>query len=148
MDGYLSKPLQLQDLRDALAEVLDRAPSDGEPGAAYPSLAELCAGDPANVAQLLRIFVTATREDLKAMDGAAEAGDQVRLRQLAHRLCSACQQLDEAKAVGAMRAVESLDPAEGVDPDAAAAGLYAAARSELVAVLARAEAFIQRQAAP
>jgi PAS domain S-box-containing protein len=148
MDGYLSKPLQLQDLRDALAEVLDRAPSDGEPGAAYPSLAELCAGDPAKVAQLLRIFVTATREDLEAMDGAAEAGDQVRLRQLAHRLCSACQQLDEAKAVGAMRAVESLDPAEGVDPDAAAAGLYAAARSELVAVLARAEAFIQRQAAP
>lgn len=156
MDGYLSKPLQLQDLRNALEGVLDRPVSPAgepagvrsEPAMDYPALAELCGGDLAKVAQLLRIFVTATTQDLAAMDAAAEARDGVRLRQLAHRLCSACHQLDEAKAVGAMRAVESLEAAEGAELDEAAAALNAGARSELLSVLSRADAFIGLHGAP
>ena len=150
MDGYLTKPLQLQDLRDALAETLERQASDGaSPGVAptpvteYSALAELCGGDLAKIAHLVGIFVAATREDLKAMDRAAEAGDLVRLRQLAHRLCSACHQLGEANAVSAMRAVEAVEVAEGPGSDSEPAGLYAAARSELLSALARATEFIR-----
>ncbi|MDM0037071.1 ATP-binding protein [Variovorax sp. J22P271] len=156
MDGYLSKPLQLLDLRDALAEVLDRpAAPAGEPAVdapapavAYPALAALCGGDLGDVAQLLGIFITATRQDLEAFDAAVEAGDHVRLRQLAHRLCSACHQLDEAKAVRALRAVEGLALAEGAGLDADATALCAMARGELVAALARAEAFARAHAIP
>ena len=82
--------------------------------------------------------------DLEAFDAAIEAGDRVRLRQLAHRLCSACHQLDEESAVAALRAVEALGTAEGAGSDAVAQGLCAAARGELVAALSRAEAFASR----
>ena len=156
MDGYLSKPVQLQDLRDGLAQVLDRpasavggpAAGGAEPVAAYPALAALCGGDLAKVAQLLRIFVTATHQDLEALDCAAGTADRIRLRQLAHRLCSACHQLDEVKAVRDLRAVESLEAAEGAELDAVAAALYATARSELAAVLSRADAFMRAHGAP
>jgi len=149
MDDYLVKPLELRELGSALAKVLDRqATESAKPLPAYPALAELCSGDLDKVAGLVRIFVSATTIDLEAMDRAAAQGDQVRLRQLAHRLCSACHQLGEDQAVADMRALERLDVntqgAEGSAAELAAARAhFDTARQELLAVLARAGDFIR-----
>ena len=101
----------------------------------------LCDGDIDKVAELVRIFIAATLEDVKAMDRAADAGDLVTLRQMAHRLASACQQLDETEAVTAMRAIESLEGGGGSVVDTGRA-LYGPAREELNSVLARASDFV------
>jgi len=149
MDDYLVKPLELRELGSALAKVLDRqATESAKPLPAYPALAALCSGDLDKVAGLVRIFVSATTIDLEAMDRAAAQGDQVRLRQLAHRLCSACHQLGEDQAVADMRALERLDVntqgAEGGAPELAVARAhFDTARQELLAVLARAGDFIR-----
>ncbi|SCK61739.1 PAS domain S-box-containing protein [Variovorax sp. HW608] len=153
MDAYLSKPLQIGDLREALSKVLLRqgaaAQQEGAgqagagaagsaaaaPAARYTRLMQLCDGDAAKVARLVGVFVTATEKDLQAMDRAAAAADHAVLRQLAHRLSSACHQLDEDQAVRAFQAVENGDS----DPTALA--LYPAARSELANVMQRAKAF-------
>jgi DNA-binding response OmpR family regulator len=150
MDAYLSKPLQLADLREALSKVLLRQGA-GEEGAGqadagaagrgattaprYGRLMQLCDGDAAKVASLVGVFVTATERDLQAMDRAAAAADPRVLRQLAHRMSSACHQLDEDEAVRAFQAVENGDS----DPTALA--LYPSARRELAAVMQRATAF-------
>jgi len=156
MDGYLSKPLQLDELRAALAEALDAAsnhapaepakvsdapatPPPAEPVKTYSSLMQLCGGKLDKVAGLIDIFVGATVDDLKAMDNAAEDRDDTRLRQVAHRLSSACHQLDELEAVAALKAVEQA---------AAPQGLYVAARDEVAAVLARATVFARLHGAP
>ncbi|MEJ8815936.1 ATP-binding protein [Variovorax ureilyticus] len=149
MDAYLSKPLQLEDLSEALSKVLQtgageggaiQASSGGAVGAPvsplrYARLMQLCDGDEAKVRKLVRVFVTASEEDMRAMDRAAAAFDHVALRQLAHRLRSACHQLDEDAAVRALQAVEHSDS----DPQTLA--LYPNARGELVSVLRRATAF-------
>jgi HPt (histidine-containing phosphotransfer) domain-containing protein len=100
----------------------------------------------AKVADLVRIFVAATTEDLRAMDRAAQADDRTRLRQLAHRLCSACNQLDEARSVNALRAIEKTESAGAVDARNGLQALYAAARAELTAALARAADFMRQHA--
>ena len=157
MDAYLTKPLQLHELRHALVEILERqspgaaatassppAAGSSEPtDAVYPALMQLCGGSLDKVAKLVRIFVAATEEDLKAMDQAAADKDLPRLRQLAHRLSSACHQLDEAKAVSALRAVERQAEADGPDPEKAVLALYGPTREALVSVLARASAFVR-----
>ncbi|MGO4396511.1 ATP-binding protein [Variovorax sp. M-6] len=153
MDAYLSKPLQLHELRQALADVLaQQAATSGvsdagasSPSPPYPALAELCGGRLDKVAGLVRIFVAATEQDLKSMDQAAESGDHLRLRQLAHRLSSACHQLGETKVVGALQAIERSEEAEGIGPKDALLGLYRSARDELVSVLERASEFIRLQ---
>ncbi|WP_157731191.1 ATP-binding protein [Variovorax sp. HW608] len=154
MDAYLSKPLQIGDLREALSKVLLRqgaaAQQEGAgqagagaagsaaaaPSARYTRLMQLCDGDAAKVARLVGVFVTATERDLQAMDRAAAAADHAVLRQLAHRLSSACHQLDEDEAVRAFQAVENGDS----DPTALA--LYPPARRELASVMLRATAFV------
>ncbi|WP_143045016.1 ATP-binding protein [Variovorax sp. YR216] len=151
MDAYLSKPLQLGDLREALSKVLQTGAGAGEEGAAqagsgavatalassphYARLMQLCDGDEAKVAKLVGVFVTATEEDMKAMDRAAAAFDHAALRQLAHRMRSACHQLDEDAAVRAFEAVENSDS------DSRILALYRDARAELVSVMRRAAAF-------
>lgn len=155
MDDYLVKPLALHELASALAKVLERqAPDTSTPFVAYRALAELCNGDLEKVAGLVRIFVAATNHDLEAMDRVAENGDRVRLRQLAHRFCSACHQLGEAQAVADMRALEMLEMldadsrgVDGNDPEAVARTLFATARRELLAVLVRAADFIRMNGA-
>ena len=140
MDAYLSKPLQLEDLREVLARVLGSAASRDEAGRPYGRLMTLCEGDAGKVAHLVQLFVSATQDDLKAMDRAAAAADAPALRQLAHRLSSACHQLDEDPAVRALQAVEQLAQAPGpLQPQALQA--WGAARAALEAVLARARAF-------
>jgi CheY-like chemotaxis protein/HPt (histidine-containing phosphotransfer) domain-containing protein len=166
MDAYLSKPLQLEDLREALSRVLQGGPAGGDADAdadaeekteadaeeetdsaapPYARLMALCGGDAAKVAKLVRVFVSATEEDMKAMDRAAEAADPVALRQLAHRMTSACHQLDEDDAVSAFRTVEHQAQAPGaLQPQTLAA--YRAARSQLESVMLRAQDFARSNA--
>jgi CheY-like chemotaxis protein len=154
MDAYLSKPLQLEALGRTLGEVLaDRprlapAPSGGDAdgrGAAQPyaQLMQLCNGNAAKVAKLVGLFVTTTEEDVKAMDRASEAGDPASLQKMAHRLCSACNQLDERNAVLAFRAVEHAEAQGETELLEATRRLYTVARRELEAVLSRASGFVR-----
>jgi PAS domain S-box-containing protein len=154
MDACLTKPVPLATLRRALVDALALAgapagaatPAAPLPASPYPGLVELCGGRLAKVADLVRIFVATTTADLQAMDRAAEADDQARLRQLAHRLCSACNQLEEAQSVLALRAVERAGPADGAEGRRGLLALYAQARAELAAALARASEFMHRHA--
>jgi signal transduction histidine kinase len=137
MDACLSKPVRAEDLRAALSK-LPRGGNGAAPAAGprpYARLMELCAGDSAKVAELVRVFVRATEEDMAALDRAAEAADARTLGQLAHRMSSACHQLDEDDAVGALRTVERLAQSETLH------AAYRAARGELDAVMSRARAF-------
>jgi CheY-like chemotaxis protein len=142
MDAYLSKPLQLGDLRDALVTVVTPKPlKDAMDAAPYASLTELCSGDLGKVVELIDVFVAATEEDMKAMDRAAEADDYVMLQKLAHRLSSACHQLDEDDAVTAFKNVEHLRADDEAEPKRATREAYREARDELESVLARAAEF-------
>jgi CheY-like chemotaxis protein/HPt (histidine-containing phosphotransfer) domain-containing protein len=155
MDAYLTKPLQIDDLRKTLTELMLRQPSpditrvastEGEAAPAdseliYEGLTALCGGDLRKVARLVDIFVTTTAEDLRAMDRAHEAGDHAALRQLAHRLSSACHQLDETEAVARLQAIERLEQADGASLKDTIRDLYALARQHVSSVLSRASEF-------
>lgn len=107
----------------------------------YASLTKLCDGDRKSVAELVRIFILSTSEDLEAMDRAFESRHYLELQQLAHRVTSACLQLDEMTAVAALRAIEYLPDVERTAMEKAACTLLAIAKSELSAVLVRASDF-------
>jgi PAS domain S-box-containing protein len=155
-DACLSKPLRLEDLGAALSRTLSSAPP-GVPDAAvaaraaasagtrplYPSLMQLCGGDGAKAAELVRIFVNVTEKDLEAMERAVSSADAPSLHQLAHRLSSACQQFDEDEAVSALQTVEQLAQAGVFGPETLAA--YRAARAALDALMARARAFVSSE---
>ncbi|MGJ7511117.1 ATP-binding protein [Variovorax sp. GT1P44] len=159
MDAYLSKPLQLDDLRKTLTQVMlgrstsgtthvassatQDAQTDCEP--AYEGLTALCSGDLRKVAKLVDIFVTTTAEDLKAMDRAYEAGDHAALRQLAHRLSSACHQLDEVEAVARLQAIERLEGTDDASKDRIG-DLYGVAKDDVSSVLSRASEFTRLHA--
>jgi CheY-like chemotaxis protein len=135
MDGYLPKPVQIRDLHDALLKALppDRPLEATTPTDAYPTLARLCRGDHRDVAELLRVFITATSKDLEAFDRAVETGGLEVLRHLAHRLSSVCRQLDETRAVASLLAIERLEQLEKA--------IVTAARSDVASALARAARF-------
>jgi PAS domain S-box-containing protein len=148
MDAYLPKPLQIRDLRDALIKALllpDRPASEEttainapramefKPINGYSTLTRLCRGDARDVAALLRVFVVATSKDLQAIDRATRTGNLASLRHLAHRLSSACRQLDESTAVDSLQAMERL---QEIDP-----AVVAVARRDLASALARAARF-------
>lgn len=108
MDAYLSKPLQVPELRRTLLAFMERTPQRAAaveqpvevpaPAPGYASLTQLCGGRFEKVVMLVRVFVQATRADLSAMDDAVARRDWHKLGQWAHRLSSACLQLDEAQA--------------------------------------------------
>ena len=156
MDAYLSKPLQLGDLRDALVTVMAQQSPKDVSGAAssaldaakkpegavpYARLTDLCSGHLDKVAELIGVFVAATEEDLRAMDRAAEADDYITLQKLAHRLSSACYQLDEDDAVTAFQTLENLRADDATQLRRATRDAYRPARDELDSVLARAAEF-------
>ncbi|SEA98374.1 ATP-binding protein [Variovorax sp. YR216] len=154
MDAYLSKPLQLEDLRKTLSDVLQqRQGRDGagpasdavDPAAPsrYAGLMQLSDGDASKVAKLVQIFVAATETDMDAMDRAAAAADHAALRQLAHRMCSACHQLDESDAVRAFRVVEHQEADDDAQLQRQTLEAYQAARQELDSVMRRAHAFVR-----
>jgi CheY-like chemotaxis protein len=152
MDAYLSKPTRVPQLQQVLEDAIGRGPAAGGSGRAveapapppYPRLLELCEGDTSQLVKLLRSFASVTTEDLRAMAQAAEADDLGQLQGLAHRMRSACHQLDEPEAVAALEALESID-----DRDAGALTrarvLHQPAHDAVTAALARARNFIQQQ---
>jgi signal transduction histidine kinase len=140
MDACLFKPARLEDLRTTLLQALQgaSAAAAGDAQRRYARLAVLCEGDSVKVAELVRVFMRATEQDMAAMERAVEAADLRALGQLAHRLSSACHQLGEDGAVRALQTLEWLAQAGGRELLREA---YHAARHELEAVMARARAF-------
>ena len=154
IDAWLAKPLQVRAFEETLAGLL-QPPSPppsffttgaSAPFASYPALIRLCGGDPAKATRLLRVFVEATQVDLKALDEAMADQDCPRLQALAHRLASACQQLDEQPAVSALRMMECLIDADDLGLEEAVRERFPLLRSLLAAVLARASDFVRRHA--
>ena len=123
MDGFLPKPLALDQLAHALARHL---PADGsaaeEPGLATiwdpEALRQLFGQDEARLARLLASFREGVKRDSEAVLAAVDAGDLAGAAASAHRLKGA------ARMAGARRLAELLGEIEG----AAKGGEPAAAR--------------------
>jgi signal transduction histidine kinase/HPt (histidine-containing phosphotransfer) domain-containing protein/ActR/RegA family two-component response regulator len=107
MDGYLTKPLQLADLKALLERCVPGAvaavetPSGGGAGAASRALdvrvlERLVGGDPAVVAELLMDFRASCRTIAKALGEASDRRDFAEATALAHKLKSS------ARTVGAI----------------------------------------------
>jgi PAS domain S-box-containing protein len=96
MDDYLTKPLQLEQLRDALARWLVR---DAAPSAAALDLAVLkntIGDDPAQVPGFLSFFLSTARKQAGEISAAAQSSDAAKAGATAHKLKSS------ARAVGAL----------------------------------------------
>jgi len=128
--------------------VAESSPAYAPAAPRYPALAQLCGGDLDKVARLVQVFVNATQVDLQAMDRAAEDDDHPALRQLAHRLASACHQLDEHALVDALRGLERLIDEDDIGLEQAVAERYPSLRALLAKALARASEFVRLQALP
>jgi CheY-like chemotaxis protein len=105
MDDFLAKPVQLDELRAKLAVYLQPAPnrqvreapqqstvSDGQ----LPHLMDLF-GSAKKVLSVLQGLLDAGRQDIAKLDGAIEAGDVSRQRDLLHRIAGSLCLLDESK---------------------------------------------------
>lgn len=145
MDEYLAKPMQLQELKDALLKTIPRT-GQGTSPAGYRKLVEVCAGDRDVVRKVLNVFISFTSSALMEMERAVHQGDHLRLRQMVHKLGSGCRQLDEARAVELLEAIEVWN---SESEDAAAAvplELCEQAQTELKAVIDRATRYVASQA--
>lgn len=126
MDGFLAKPLALEQLAQALGRFLPRSPADSGPPAPAgfatlwdpEALRQLFGDDPARLAGLLGTFKAGLRRDSEAVTAALAAGDLETAAEAAHRLKGA------ARMAGARRLAELLAEVEMV----ARGGELAAAR--------------------
>ncbi|WP_190285660.1 ATP-binding protein [Montanilutibacter psychrotolerans] len=151
MDGYLAKPVRMDDLLGMLSELLPEGisnePSVCVPGQAKPglplglsALAEMLQGDEAKLARLLRIFTDTTRNDLLALEAARQSMDRSAVARLAHRLKSACMQMGEQSTWQALDELEGAARSTQVD-DALLNQLLEVARNETEQTLARVEQY-------
>jgi signal transduction histidine kinase/ActR/RegA family two-component response regulator len=105
MDGYLTKPLTLERLRDAVARQAIAVPSAGNGGAVDRSVVSGMFGDnPATVERVLERFRTAGARLLDEIDKATN--DPARLAELAHQLKGA------ARSAGAARLADMAEVLE------------------------------------
>ncbi|QRP63292.1 response regulator [Rhodanobacter sp. FDAARGOS 1247] len=147
MDKYLTKPLQLADLRVALAELLPALPrpaglppdaSADEHGAAVNLgvLEELVGSDPAVIVDLLQSFRDSAGHAIEALRAACGTGDMATISEQAHRLKSSartigaiglsefCAQIEIAGKAGAADVLAQLLP--GFDRQASAVDAFLA----------------------
>ena len=106
MDGYLSKPVQLEKLKAVLNKWLPAAPV-AEPAAVAPVptsvaldvrvLAALVGDEPATIRKILSVFRTSATATAAELAATLTAGDAAQASALAHRLKSA------ARSVGALK---------------------------------------------
>lgn len=116
MDGFLSKPVQMLDLKRVLAHVLpfhekqsaalDRAMTSASPGTNFVELAQLLDNDLAKLQRILKVFLAGTQMDLEQWTEARRSSDRRILRELAHKLKSGCRQLGEMPAAFAFDTLE------------------------------------------
>jgi CheY-like chemotaxis protein/HPt (histidine-containing phosphotransfer) domain-containing protein len=147
MDKYLTKPLQLADLRAALAELLPSLPRpfgssrgaapDGSNAAAVnlDVLQELVGNDPAVICDLLQGFHDSAGRIVALLKDACSAGDMAATVEHAHRLKSSartvgalglgrlCEQIEIAGKAGAADVLARLLPEFDRESDAVKAFL-------------------------
>ena len=98
------------------------------------------------MARLVHDFVASTVEDLAALQSAERAEDFPTLQTLAHRMRSACEQLDEHAAVAALKAIEFLAQSGAPAHKATVLALCHQVREMLEPALDRARAFVRMHA--
>jgi len=116
MDGFLSKPLRIDDLKNKLGDLMPHAADESPIPAPNPAkagltpglsaLADMLQGDESKLARILEVFTESTRSDLRALRAAQQGGDRRAVGELAHRLKSACAQLGEKSTLQALEEVE------------------------------------------
>lgn len=128
MDAFLGKPVQLEDLRAAVARALPALPG-------FDALSRLVRDDRDALRRILVAFATDTRGDLARWAAATAPLDRAVLASLAHRLRAACLQLGAGEAGAAFGAIErdATDPAVD-DPAFAAEADAARVRAESLLV--------------
>jgi CheY-like chemotaxis protein/HPt (histidine-containing phosphotransfer) domain-containing protein len=145
MNGYLAKPLQIRDLKRALAELLP-APITGliatdsetaSKSTCFRELADILGGDEERLRHVLGVFERSTRNDCDLLDAAYAARDRKRVRELAHKLKSGCSQLGEDIAAQELETLEIKTKGDAKFDDE-----FAAARRELQQVLRRVSAHL------
>jgi CheY-like chemotaxis protein len=130
MDAYVSKPVNLQQIEQALFELF----------MPYASVRQLCADDADAIRHVVSTFVSSIGQDVVSFEAAHRAGDVRQLRHLAHRMASGCLQLGEQAAQEALQQVEDAPDLQQMR-DA-----YPAAESALQSALVRARAFLAHRA--
>ncbi|KGQ20316.1 Signal transduction histidine kinase [Lysobacter dokdonensis DS-58] len=128
MDGFLAKPVQMEDMRAMLATTLP-------PIAGYDTLARLVQGDRDRLRRILGSYVLDTRSDLDRWRLAESTGDRDALQRLAHKLKSGCVQVGARDAAQAMEVVERDAPDSRV-PRAVLDAAVARARVRVEAIVA------------
>ncbi len=147
MDKYLTKPLQLADLRAALGELLPSLPRPfGSPRGATPDgsnaaavnldvLEELVGNDPVVICDLLQGFHDSAGRAVELLKAACSVGDMAATVEQAHRLKSSartvgalglgglCEQIEIAGKAGAVDVLARLLPAFDRESDAVKAFL-------------------------
>jgi response regulator RpfG family c-di-GMP phosphodiesterase len=109
MDDYLSKPIQLEALQQALARVTGSLVVAAEPTLAHPGERQvtpliawvvieqlvntLGLTEPEVIAMMLRLIEEAIPPQIAELEAAIAAGDRTRQRESAHRLRGGCLQL-------------------------------------------------------
>ncbi len=147
MDGFLAKPLALEQLARALGRFM---PATGTPGAAPAAVAEdvavlfdpealrsLFGSDPARLQGLLNTFRDGVRRDGEAVMAALQAGDMAAVAAAAHRLKGAARMAGARPLADLLAAIETASREGGPDQARRAAeGLMVLADKTVVATQA------------
>lgn len=122
MDGFLSKPFLLADLRDVVSKWTAMASSavdtdpDTSPILDRAMIAQVRAlqrpGRPDLLTRLVEMFLVSSVKDLAALEHASEHGDASQTQCIAHRLKSASANLGARRLSAALASLEK-DAAEG-----------------------------------
>ncbi len=129
MDGYVTKPFTMKDIRRAFETAELHAPSPAESPAAeplehFPLLNEL---GPQVKAEVLRTFVLRSPDDVAAIEDAVRRGAVTDARALAHRLRGSSLALGASTLAEACALIERGTDEQTLDPRRAAAVRDAAA---------------------
>lgn len=154
MNGYLAKPLQVEELERTLMAILppdqakEEAKGEGmstaanDEAGAFPVLAAVLGGDENKLRHVLGIFASSTAKDCELLNAAHASGDRQRVLALAHKLKSGCRQLgDEAGAV-ALEALEHHEIRGDCSDDARLDQLFALAKEGLHRLMTRVSAYL------
>jgi CheY-like chemotaxis protein len=138
MDGYLTKPLQLRELEDEVARVLEgRAPAAAPPSPALSGrvdavrLLERVGGDTKALARIVRTFVADGPKQLARIRAAVDADDPEALRRAAHALKGAVSNFAAGPATKAALRLQTMGERQDLS---AAAGAFARLERELTVV--------------
>jgi len=143
MDGYLAKPLQLHELEDEIARVLEgRAPSRPASAPAAPALSgrvdavrllERVGGDRKALARIVKTFLADGPRQLSRVREAVDDGDAEALRRAAHALKGAVANFAAGPATKAALRLQEMGSRQDL---AGATGAFGRLERELAVVFA------------